>query len=333
MKNLVIDLGGTAMKYCIMDDNAEIFEKHSIPAPVGSPENFRDTIYNTYLQYKDEVEGIAISMPGFVDPDTGYLAGGGAYYTMWQSNVYDLLRQKIDCPISIENDGKAGALAEVWKGALTEVQDAAVIIIGTGIAGGLIKDRKIHRGHQLTAGEFSFIPTDPYRYDIPSIYCVDTSAMGLCVQVALAKKADFTLLDNYELLAMFFGEEFVKEHSGAEIAEGLEGVVVDGIQVFKWLDEGDPVVTEIYNRFLQRVAWLANVVEMIYDPELIAIGGGISRQERLVPDIQKAIDAFGENLGMPAPKVKVVPCKFLSDANLYGAMYNYLIHHHPEKVN
>lgn len=332
MKNLVIDLGGTAMKYCLMDENAEIFEKHSIPAPLGTPENFLNTIAETYEQYKDQVEGIAISMPGFVDPATGYLAGGGAYFSLWQSNVYDLLRQKISCPISIENDGKSGALAEIWKGALTEVKDAAVIIIGTGIAGGLIKDRRIHRGHQLTAGEFSFIPTDPDRYDVSSIYCSHTSAMGLCYEVCLAKHGDITLLDNYQLLEAFFPKKEIEAAKNTPVPDELKGVVIDGFKVFQWIEEKDPVVLQVYQSFIRRVAWLANVVEMIYDPELIAIGGGISREKRLVEDIQKAVDAFGENLGMPAPKVKLVNCKFFGDANLYGAMYNYMIHHHPDWI-
>ena len=65
------------------------------------------------------------------------------------------------CPVkvAVENDGKCGALAEAWKGALAGVKDGAVLVLGSGIGGGVIVNGKVHRGYNFTAGEFSFLLT------------------------------------------------------------------------------------------------------------------------------------------------------------------------------
>lgn len=53
--------------------------------------------------------------------------------------------------VSIENDGKAAALAEVWVGAAKDVQNCCVLVFGTGIAGSTILNRKVVRGNHLIA--------------------------------------------------------------------------------------------------------------------------------------------------------------------------------------
>ena len=60
----------------------------------------------------------------------------------------------------IENDGKYAALAELWKGNLSDVKNGVVIGLGTEIAGGIIINGALYRGSSETAGEFSSILTD-----------------------------------------------------------------------------------------------------------------------------------------------------------------------------
>ncbi len=79
---------------------------------------------------------------------------------------------------------------------------------------------------------------------------------------------------------------------------------MDGIQYFKWLEEGDPAVPAIYQQFIQG----------------------------LVPDIRREMDQFygGSHSDLLlSRKVDIAPCKFLAEANLVGATYNYLIHYYP----
>lgn len=73
MKILALDFGGSSVKYGIVDENAVISQSGKRPAPLASVEEFTDAVESLYRQYKDEVEGIGISIPGNVDPESGIL--------------------------------------------------------------------------------------------------------------------------------------------------------------------------------------------------------------------------------------------------------------------
>ena len=74
-------------------------------------------------------------------------------------NIVELLGSRCPVPVALENDGKAAALAEAWNGNLKDCQDGIAIILGTGVGGGIIKDRRVYRGRHAAAGEFSYLVT------------------------------------------------------------------------------------------------------------------------------------------------------------------------------
>ena len=78
MKVMVFDVGGTEIKYSVMDEQMNRFDAGSVPTPQDTQEHFLDTIYALYAPHKDEVDGIAMALPGFVDANTGYVSNGGA---------------------------------------------------------------------------------------------------------------------------------------------------------------------------------------------------------------------------------------------------------------
>lgn len=159
MNYLVIDFGGTLAKYSIMNENCELYKQAELEAPLASKESFIDFLCRVYEECKIEykIAGIAISMPGVIDERNGVIHSAGAYLGLYGMNLKKELRNRIPVPVSVENDGKCGALAEVWKGNLKDCQDGIVLILGTAVAGGLIKDRKIHKGKNFSAGEFSYM--------------------------------------------------------------------------------------------------------------------------------------------------------------------------------
>lgn len=334
MKCLVVDLGGTFTKYCIMDEEANISEKGQVPSPVAGVQAFVDTITELYRKFEGQAEGLAISMPGFLDSETGYAKTAGAFLDMIGQNVFELLRPNIPVPISLENDGKCAALAEVWKGGLSDCQDGVAVVIGTGLAGGIIKNRRLHRGKHFTAGEISYLMIQPGNYTMQNMMCMPAAMMGLTMQVAIAKGVDPSTLEAGALIKRA-GEGLTKAAGGSgaagDAAPEAPQVKIDGPQIFKWLEEGDPAVTAIYRRFIEHLALMVYNIQVIYDPERIVIGGGVSRQERLIPDIQAEVNKIKDMIKVvPTPEVELGACKFLSDANLVGAMYNYMIHFHPE---
>jgi len=78
MEFLVLDVGGSSIKYAIMNEKAEFVEKGKTPTPMDTIEHFIDVVGTIFDKYNDRITGIAISMPGRIDSDRGYLYTGGS---------------------------------------------------------------------------------------------------------------------------------------------------------------------------------------------------------------------------------------------------------------
>ena len=165
MKVMVFDVGGTEIKYSVMDEQMNRFDAGSVPTPQDTQEHFLDTIYALYAPHKDEVDGIAMALPGFVDANTGYVSNGGALLYNTGTQVGQLVRERCGCRVTLENDGKAAAIAELRAGALQGCCNAAVFIIGTGVGGGIIANGQLVRGVHFTAGEYSFVNTNADEWE------------------------------------------------------------------------------------------------------------------------------------------------------------------------
>ena len=182
MKVMVFDVGGTGIKYSVMDEQLNRTDTGSTPTPADSQEHFLNTLREIYLPHKDEVDGIALSLPGFIDAEQGVVRGGGAPSLAYNvgTPVGPRLAEACGCRVWIENDGKAAAIAELERGVLKGCRNAAVFIIGTGVGGGLIIDGKLVRGRDCTAGEYSFMNTNADAWSDPtkSVAC-QCSTSGL----------------------------------------------------------------------------------------------------------------------------------------------------------
>ncbi len=118
MKIMVFDVGGTEIKYSVMDEQMHRTNSGAVPTPQDTQAQFLDAVYRLYVPHKDEVSGIAMALPGFVDNRTGYVSNGGALLYNTATPVGQLLAEKCGCPVILENDGKAAAMAELANGAL-----------------------------------------------------------------------------------------------------------------------------------------------------------------------------------------------------------------------
>ena len=167
MKIMVFDVGGTEITYSVMDEQMHRTDSGAVPTPQDTQAQFLDAVYRLYAPHKDEVSGIAMALPGFVDNRTGYVSNGGALLYNTATPVGQLLAEKCGCPVILENDGKAAAMAELANGALKDCCNAAVFIIGTGVGGGIIANGQLVRGVHFTAGEYSFVNTNAEAWDAP----------------------------------------------------------------------------------------------------------------------------------------------------------------------
>ena len=165
MKLMTFDVGGTEIKYAVMDESYTMYDSGFVPTPLDTFEHFSEIINSIYQPHAEEVEGIAMSLPGLIDIDNGVVLGSGALRYNWGRAVGPQLSEVCGCPVVLENDGKAAAQAEFIAGSLQGCTNAAVFVIGTGVGGGLIVNREIVRGIHQKAGEFSFINADPNKFD------------------------------------------------------------------------------------------------------------------------------------------------------------------------
>lgn len=292
MKYLVIDIGGSAIKYSLMNNEGDFIEKSKIPTPKNSLEEFLNCIEGIFKNYKD-VKGIAISIPGKVDSKEGYVYTGGALEYNQNYNLAKVLSERCKVPVSVENDGKCAALAEAWKGSLADVKDSLVLVLGTGIGGGVIKDKKIHRGIDFIAGEFSLIISN-----------TNTS------------KGDE--LDSFASQCGVFKGLF-------NPAAKLKNVPIEemtGEKFFELANKNDQDILKILDEYCYKLVLNVHNLQHIYNPEKIAIGGGISAQNILFEYILKNLNYHNSNfLSLSTPKV--VKCEFRNDSNLIGALYHF----------
>jgi len=295
MKLLTFDVGGTEIKYAVLDDELNFGDRGYFPTPMDTFDHFAEEIEEVYLKYKDEVEGVAMSLPGFIDVKKGRVNGGGALVYNHGTDVGVLLEERLGCPVVLENDGKAAVQAEFYKGSLQGCNNAAVCVIGTGVGGGLIINGEVVRGRHFTAGEFSFLNLNADKFDDFSAYmglqCATTGLLATYAEKAgLAEKID--------------GREFFRRLPEDEVAQEVLDNFATGL------------AKEFYNFY-----WLL-------DLEKIAIGGGISRQPILTEKINEKfrevclLSPLGKYL--PQVEMDIVPCRFSNDANLIGAFMTYV---------
>src|SRR5699024_9209694 len=153
-----MDIGGTYIKYGIVSKEGEILKQAKIKTP-ASLELLTDFLQEQITQY-EELIGIAISSPGAVATD-GVIHGASAIPYIHGPNIKELFEKKTGLPVAIENDANCAALAEVWQGSAKNKKDIAVVVIGTGIGGALVKDGMVDKGSNLHAGEFGYMILDP----------------------------------------------------------------------------------------------------------------------------------------------------------------------------
>jgi predicted NBD/HSP70 family sugar kinase len=104
---------------------------------------------------KGIIEGIGVSVPGLVDPETGkviYIP-----YFKWRDlDIAQMISTATGLGVMIDNDANAAALAELWFGRpeVMQTRDFIMILVAEGVGTGIVFDGQIYRGERGAAGEF-----------------------------------------------------------------------------------------------------------------------------------------------------------------------------------
>ena len=289
---LCIDVGGSSIKYGKIEEDRKIFDYGKVPTPYDGVEVYLDCLEEIFRKFEGQVEGISMSVPGIIDSGNGICVTAGNLRYADGLHLVEELEKRVEVPVAIMNDAKCAALAEAAWGALSDCKDGVVLVLGTGIGGALIKDGQIHMGNHFAAGEFSFITMTENVDDMANAWA---SVNG-----------------NPRLVEM------------AARLKGMEKEEVDGELIFKWLEEGDKDIEKLLDEFTRVVARMIMNLQFIYDPERFAIGGGISRQPKLIEYIQRNLDYLYAVYPHYFPKAQVTVCQYFNEANLIGAYGNFV---------
>lgn len=322
MNCLSLDFGGSSVKYAVVSENAEILYHGQVAAPLSSCEAFLETVDALYQQEKHRVSGISLSLPGVIDSIGGTLLSSGAYASILaQKNVVQLISDRCGVPVAVENDGKCGALSEAWNGALKDIPCGVVLILGTGIGGGVILDGKLHHGAGFCAGEFSYVTTENYGHSLMSQSWMNVGVFGMTYKACKYKNLSFDAQDAAPLLHKF---DPLLSRFFPPVEGEPKPVKADGKQILRWYQEGDTEAAQIYRELIHSLAVLILNIQLCLAPQRIVIGGGLSRFEPLLRDVEAELAAAYAGGLMPATvHSQLVRSSYLSDCNLLGAACNF----------
>ena len=292
---LVLDIGGSHIKFALMTED-DILLKGEVVTPLDNVEHLIETLVTLIKRFEDQVKGLAMSVPGRINTQDGIMHTGGYLGYIHDYPLVAELSKYTSLKITIENDAKCAAKAELWKGSMKGIDTGLVVVLGSGIGGSVIINGKLHVGSTYAAGEISWLPINLIKIgtEEPFMWAHLNGTMGLT--------------DVYEVKA------------------GLPHHSISGRDFFEKVHANDPLALEILEQFAESFVLGIIGIQSVLDCERIAVGGGISAQDILIRKLQEHLDGFFERYhrNMPLRQPELVRCTFANDSNLYGALYHFL---------
>ena len=290
---LAIDVGGTALKIGLLTEEGEILESDSKKTP-KTLDAFYQIIEDTFHEYEGG-KGLALSLPGAVDSETGIIGGSSALDYIHGPNIKEELEKRLQVRVEMENDANCAALAEVWKGAASDVNDCCFIVSGTGIGGAVVKNKRIHKGQHLHGGEFGYMIAD-FNFETKEMKTWSDVGSTVAVVRAVAK------------------------------AKGVDVASLDGRDIFDHYHEDSDYEKAVDKYYYVLANGIYNL-QYAYDPQKIIIGGGISVRDDLLDEVNQRLDVIFHRFKHAKIRPVVLTCQYHNDANLLGALYHFLTIH------
>lgn len=306
-----VDLGGTSIKLALIDSNGSLAHKWEIPTDLSDnggriTDQINESL-NTVLKEinlsKEELLGIGMGAPGFVDIETGVVAE--AVNLGWKNYpLKEALEEATGLKAFVDNDANIAALGERWQGAGEGANDLVCVTLGTGVGGGIVASGNILHGIEGMAGEIghiTVIPEGGAPCNCGKTGCLETvtSATGVrrLALEQLAEHPESTLSEMYKTN----GDLSAKD-------------------VFDTASQGDSYAILIVERMTFYLGWaLANLANTL-NPEKIVIGGGVSRAgETLLKPLSHHMKTFTLNGAYKG--LQLVLATLGNDAGIYGGAW------------
>jgi len=284
MAILVFDMGGSAVKYGVWSQDS-LVSKGKFTTP-NTWEEMKTQLQQVRTSVNEEIEGVGISAPGAVNAQERRIDGISAIPYIHGFDIYSELETAFGVPVTIENDANCAGMAEFYQGAGKEFQQAAFVVIGTGVGGTLFQNGELVREAHLYGGEFGLMILDQGK---------TFSQLGTAVQMA------WRYCDRI----------------------GVDRATITGEEVFQRAEDGDAIAIEEVNKFYRYLAQGLFSIQFAFDPEVIIIGGGVSAKKGLLQEVDQRLKKMlaDQALNDFVPLIKL--CDYRNDANLVGAAANF----------
>jgi fructokinase len=257
MYKLGVDLGGTKTEAVLLDENFSVIKRKRIPTPQNDYQKILDSISSLVLDISKNVTDFSLGVctPGAISKQTGLIKNSNTQCLIDKSLKEDL-ENKLGKKISIENDANCFTMAEATLGAGINFDLIFGVILGTGVGGGIVINKKLHSGRTNIGGEWGH---HTLHRNGNLCYCGKHG----CVETYISGPA----LENHW-----------KKLSGK--SQSLKEILpdIDNEYGKKWKDE-----------FLENFGYgLANVIDIL-DPDAIILGGGLSNIDFLYTEGKESV--------------------------------------------
>lgn len=275
-----IDLGGTAIKAGLVDRDGRILIQSSIDTKVGRDyrliirdmEKQIEKLLSDYGSSVEDIESIGIGAPGLMNYKSGYVI----YCTNLFWNNIPLgaeLQEYFKKPVYLENDATVAGLAESLFGSTKGVANSVFLTIGTGIGSGIIINNRVYSGSHFAGSEIGHMIVGENFYDCNcgNNGCLETfaSATGMIRYAARRLEKD--------------GVKSVIMDKAGGLVENINAKII-----FDAAKEGDSLGEETVDRMIKYLSiGIVNIFNIL-DPDIIAIGGGVSKAGSYLTDRLKS---------------------------------------------
>ncbi|MBI6872194.1 ROK family protein [Clostridium aciditolerans] len=300
-----IDLGGTKINGALANFNGDIIAKYTLPTKAEDGEeavlegiiSVGEMVLGESKVNKDDVLAIGIGCPGILNVKEGKIITA-PNLPFRNFNVVKSLKDKFNIPVYLDNDANVAAIGEYVFGAGKGINNMVFITVSTGIGGGAVLNGRIYRGNTCNAMEIGHmtLEKDGPRCNCGNYGCAEALASGTAIGKAAneaIKKEEKTSLAHYEKVTSF--------------------------EVFKEAEKGDELAQKVLNKALNYLGiCVANVITS-FDPEVVIIGGGVSKGGQIVFDkINEVVkDRCFESMWK---STSIVPAALGTDAGVIGAI-------------
>jgi fructokinase len=289
-----IDLGGTKIEALALDESGHELARLRIDSPRGDYNATIAAMASLVHQLESETGhtgSVGAGIPGSLRIN-GLVKNANSTWLNGHP-LADDLSAALNRPVRIANDANCLAVSEATDGAGAGKRVVFGVILGTGAGGGVAINGTVHAGPNGVGGEWGHNPLPwPSTDEVPgpACYCGKQGCMERWVS----------------------GTGIADDHARITSAQLTTRQIAD-----LW-HSGDPAATATMERFESRLARGLAVVIDILDPDIIVIGGGVSRIPRLYEDLPALIRpwVFGRDFETP-----IVPAKFGDSSGVRGAAW------------